>query len=289
MSRKPTAELEISLKYDGPAVQSGAMAVEDIVPVLQGFAGAYNKVASVSHVSTQHKLRLTDIRQGSAHLVLDIWSTLADHPQTIQAALKVTAAAMSIVGTIIGVIKLKKHTQGKPYHTKVEGVSGDVTVINAENVTIDAPLEHYNAFKSESIDADLSKIVRPLEEGRINETEIRVEAEGHETIEETISASDKPLFDKGDTSMTTTKETWLTGSINSMVKSTNSGHIYLIDGSRVHFIIKAESPSDFYQVFSHQGPVKVRCVAHMDESLKPTHLDIFEMIPIQSNLFESDD
>ena len=212
-------------------------------------------------VSTQHKLRLTDIRPGSAVLVLDIWNTLAENRQTIQAAATVVSTAMAIVGTIIGVIKLKKHTRGKPYSTKVEGVSGDVTIINTENVAMNCELEQFNIFKEESIDADLSKIVRPLEEGRIDDTDIRVEAEGHETVEETISASDKPLFDKGDTSITTTKETWLTGQINSMVKSTNTGHIYLNDGNRVHFSIKAESPADYYQIFSHRGLVKVRCVA----------------------------
>ena len=264
------------------------MAVEDIVPVLQGFAGAYNKVAGMRGVSTQHKLRLTDIRPGSALLVLDIWNTLAENRQTIQAAAPLVSMAMAIVGTIIGVIKLKKHTRGKPYSTKAEGVSGDVTVINTENVEINCELEQFNIYKEELIDADLSKIVRPLEEGRIDDTDIRVEAEGHETLEETISASDKLLFDKGDTSITTTKETWLTGQINSMVKSTNTGHIYLNDGNRVHFSIKAKTPADYYQIFSHRGLVKVRCVAHMDESLNPTHLDVFEMIPIQPNLFDSE-
>lgn len=262
------------------------MAVEDLVPVLQGFAGAYNTVAGMRGVPTQHKLRLTDIRPGSALLVLDIWSTLDGNPQTIQVTAAVVSAAMAIVTTIISVIKLKKHTRGKPYSTKVEGVSGEVTVINTANVAIDFTLEQFNIFKEESIDADISKIVRPLEEGRIDDTGIRVEAEGHETVEETISASDKPLFDRVDTIITTTKETWLTGKINSMVKSTNTGHIYLNNGSRVHFSIKAESPSDYYQIFSHRGLVKVRCVAHLDESLNPTHLDVLEMIPIQPDLFD---
>ena len=82
----------------------------------------------------------------------------------------------------------------------------------------------------------------------------------------------------------TTKETWLTGQINSMVKSTNSGHIYLSDGSRVHYTIKAERPTDYYGLFGHNGLVKIRCIAHMDENLRPTELEVFEMIPLQPSL-----
>lgn len=73
---------------------------------------------------------------------------------------------------------------------------------------------------------------------------------------------------------------WLIGIIDSMNKSSNSGHIYLADGTRVHYKIKSDWPDQFYPLFSHDGPVRVRCVANFDDTLKPTSVDIYEIIPV---------
>ena len=48
----PTEQLEIVLEYSGPDIEDGAMAVEDLVPVLQGIAGAYGKVAASKGIAT---------------------------------------------------------------------------------------------------------------------------------------------------------------------------------------------------------------------------------------------
>lgn len=277
------AELEIILEYGGPDVDDGAMSLDDLVPVLQGLAGAYGKVAGSQGLTVQHRLRLTAIRPGSARLILDVWDMLGRNAGQLQVVGSFTAAALAIVGIIIAVIQLKKHIKNEPHSTKLDAGSGSIAVINSQNVAITVSLSAYTVFKEKLIDGDLSRIARPLEEGKVNTSALEV-THGKTTHRESIMLSEKPLFEVAETTVTTTKETWLTGRINSMTKSTNSGHIYLSDGNRVYYKLKAEKPSDYYGLFGHSGLVKVRCVAKMDENLRPTELEIFEMIPLQPNL-----
>lgn len=259
------------------------MSVEDLVPVLQGLAGAYGKVAGSLGQTTQHRLRLTAIRPGSAKLILDVWDTMGRNSGQLQVAGALVASAVAIVGIIISVIQSKKHTKGEPHSTKLDATTGSISIINSQNVAITVSPAAYNVFKENLIDTDLSRIVRPLEQDQIVSSSLTV-TEGTTIHRESITLAEKSLFEITDTSITTTKETWLTGQINSMTKSSNSGHIYLSDGNRVHYKIKADSPSTYYGLFGHSGLVKVRCVAKMDENLRPTELEIFEMVPLQSKL-----
>ena len=77
-----------------------------------------------------------------------------------------------------------------------------------------------------------------LRKAKITSSSIEVTS-GKTIRRESITLHEKPLFEVVETAITTTKETWLTGQINSMTKSTNSGHIYLSDGSRVYYKIKS--------------------------------------------------
>jgi hypothetical protein len=51
------AELEIILECAGPDVDNGAMAIDGLLPVLQGLAGAYGKVSGAQELNVQHRLR----------------------------------------------------------------------------------------------------------------------------------------------------------------------------------------------------------------------------------------
>src|SRR5713101_1739972 len=63
---KPSEVVPFVLKYEGPEVDDGSMSIEDIVPVLQGFASAYGKIASEQGVGVQHRIRITGVERGSA-------------------------------------------------------------------------------------------------------------------------------------------------------------------------------------------------------------------------------
>ena len=41
-----TEKVDIVLEYDGPEVVDGTMPIDDLVPVLQGVAGAYGTIAA---------------------------------------------------------------------------------------------------------------------------------------------------------------------------------------------------------------------------------------------------
>src|SRR5262245_9740556 len=81
----PSEQLEIRLKYDGPDVDDGSMSLQDAVPVLQGFASAYGKIAALEDPHSTHRLRITAVRPGSVVFALDVWQFLNDNAAVIQA------------------------------------------------------------------------------------------------------------------------------------------------------------------------------------------------------------
>ncbi len=280
---KPNQQIEILLRYVGPEVEDGSMSLDDLVPVLQGFASAYGKVAGRRGIAGQHKLRLVAIRPGCADLILDVWGMIGKNTSNLQAVAALVISAMAIVSVIIQVITLKKHTKKQPYQTRADGQSGLIVVVNSENVSISASPEVFNMFREGELDGDLSKITRPLESGRVDSSTIIVR-DGQDEIQETINASERQFFEVAEESVTSTRETTLTGQINTMTKSTNSGYVYLTDGTRVFFRLVAEHPENYYNLFSHSGLVRMCCIAHLDENLKVTQLDVSEITPLQPNL-----
>jgi hypothetical protein len=129
---KPTETVPFVLRYEGPEVEEGSMSIEDIVPVLQGFASAYGKIASEQGVGVQHRIRITGVERGSANILLEVWDTLGKMADPLASASILAGAASVIVSSIIGVIRLKKHLKNRPYTTKVSG-HDTVSVINSSN------------------------------------------------------------------------------------------------------------------------------------------------------------
>ena len=280
----PTSEqIRITLHYAGPDVDDGTMSVDDLLPVLQGFASAYGKIASGRGYSTQHRLRVAGIQKGSANIVLDVWETVGRNAPHLQAVSALSVAVLGVVTLMLQVMKVKKHVKKQPFSTKIDSSMGGIAIVNSANVSLTISPDVYTLFKEKTIDGDLAKIVRPLEPGQVDCSSIIVEV-GEERQEESVSASERPYFDVDSTVTTNTAEMWLTGMINSMTKSTNSGHIYLQDGTRVHYRLVNEHPEQFYGVFQHSGPVKIRCIAQLDENLRPTNLEVREIVPLQRTL-----
>src|SRR5664280_997160 len=102
----------ITLRYRGRDVDDGTMPVDDVVDALQGFAGAYGKVAGQIDPQHTHQLKVTAIRQHSFDVVIVAGMFVASQLKDLET---VTDAAKLVFRTIANVINLKKHTQGKPY------------------------------------------------------------------------------------------------------------------------------------------------------------------------------
>lgn len=288
-------KVEIELQYTGTDVDDGTMSLEDMLPALQGFSSAYGKIAMLQNPDTQHKLRITGVKKGSFHILLEAWNLATQNANQLQIATNiavlgttaagVTTVAYKTVEAIIGVIKVTKHTKKQSYTERINADNQSVVITNCENVTLEVPLEVFRVYKDGLLNQDLNKIVRPLDDNKINSTTIKVRSDNSELMEK-IAIEDRSFFEVEEVVVTNTQEMWLTGVLNSLTKTTNRGSLYLNDGTRVPYRLSGDKPEDMYKFFIHKGAVKVRCVASLDENLKPTQIDISEIMPLQGSMFE---
>jgi hypothetical protein len=58
----------------------------------------------------------------------------------------------------------------------------------------------------------------------------------------------------------------------------------LPNGERVGYRFKTAHPEKFYEYVLRRGLVRVKCVAHLDENLKPVHIDITDIEPLDPEL-----
>lgn len=286
MTTKPTEQLEIHLRYEGPDVDNGSMSVEDIIPVLQGFSSAYGKLATVDDPDSTHRIRITGVRPGSADIILEVWKFLGDNVAEITSVGVIVGGAVFITRKIMGVIKLKKHTKRKPHQERIVG-DNSIIVANSENVEISVALDVYELFKSKHLDNDLNKMMQPLEKDHIDSVELSAKGLSSETFSERVSLDERQYFDVETVVTTTTHETWLIVKLNSLTKSTNNGWAYLSDGNRVFYSYTGNDQRKLYTLFAYPGPLKVNCIASMDENLKVVRLEISDLEKTQENLFSN--
>lgn len=91
---------QITLKYEGPDVDDGSMSISDFVPVVQGFASAYGKLANAKGIRSQHNLRVVGISKGSANILLKVWELLGENSGQFESIEVIGSSALSIVAII---------------------------------------------------------------------------------------------------------------------------------------------------------------------------------------------
>ena len=69
----PESSVRVSLKYSGSDVDGGTMPISEVVSALQGFSGAYGKIASSLMPDSSHELRVTAVKEGSFDLSIAAW------------------------------------------------------------------------------------------------------------------------------------------------------------------------------------------------------------------------
>lgn len=115
--------------------------------------------------------------------------------------------------------------------------------------------------------------------------EIQARSADGEVLRERITAEERPYFRTTEVAVTDTQETWLVVKLNSLVKSTNAGWLWLSDGTRAYYRYTGDDPNKLHQLFgTYDGPVRVRCVAHLDENLKVVSLDVWDIQRAQGDL-----
>ena len=281
---KPGERVEIHLRYEGPDVDDGTMSLQDIIPVLQGFSGAYGKLAATDDPGSRHLVKIVAVRQGSADIVLEVWKALGDNADQITALGVLSSSAFWIFERLTRVIHLKRHVRGRPFEESISA-HNSIVVTNSENVAIEVSPPIHELFKSGILNKDLDRLTRPLVEGRIDAAEIEARSEDGNVLRERITVEERPYFESRE--VTSTQEMKLVVRLNSLTKTTNSGFLYLKDGKRVSYRYLGEDQQQLHVIFgTFNGPVQVRCKARMDENLDVVSLDIFEIESVQGGLFD---
>ena len=228
-----TERIEIHLKYEGPDVENGTMSLQDVIPVLQGFSGAYSKLAEIENPDTTHRITLSAIRQGSADIILEVYQGLIDNAEPIGAIAGLVTGGVSLRGSafeimkmIFDVIRIIKHVGADAFGKRIS-VENGIVINNSNNVQLTVLPSSYKLYKDGKLNEDLEHLTRPLVEGRIDSADFVVRANNGESLSQRVTAEDRPYFEKEDIVVTTTKEMDLIATLNSLTKSTNSGLLVL--------------------------------------------------------------
>jgi len=290
-SNRIMERVEIHLKYEGPDVERGTMALQDIIPVLQGFSGAYATLAAIEDPDSDYRIHISGVERGSADILLQAWKWVGDNADAIEAAAAITTVggsiAFFIVRTILDVAKLKVHVGDEPFKESISLENG-IVVHNSDGDQVVVNVETFNIYKDGKLDRDLERLTRPLEKGRIDSAEFEVKSGDGEVISHRITAEDRPHFEIEDLAVTSTRETQLVAKLNSLTKSTNSGYLYLQNGKRVFYRYLGEDCLNLHAIFgNYDGAVKIRCEARMDDQLEVVSLDVFQIERMQNELFDA--
>lgn len=275
--------VEITLKYEGKDVANGTMSVGDVVIALQGFAGAYGKVASAIDPKSEHEIRVSQINKSSFAVVVEAW--IQGHKDLLKAS---SAAVPIVAGIIIKLIEFKKKNKGREPTLQING-DHNIVLMGEGNTHVVMPIELHKTIQSKSLDSDFEKIVRPLETQKIDRAELTSnDREGH--IERTeISASEKQYFQAESTATTTSKPTEIIGQMVSLNKESNRGTFRMQNGTSVKYHLVGSDPSPMYHAFAHKGIVRVACTATFDDNLVPQSLEITSIERLQLPLAFSGD
>jgi hypothetical protein len=282
----PSSQIvDVSLKYHGPDVDDGTMLVEDVVPALQGFSNAYSKIVATKNLPYEHKIRITGLTQGSFDISLQVWEAITSNTDQIQAVGVVAGGAVGVIKIIFGVIDMIKHTKNRPLHTKI-GEGNVVIVVNSDGVEKEFPLEVFNIFSEKTIVPDLSKIVNPLETGKIDSLDVTALLDS-KTISTTIADEEKPYFDGNVEEIAKTQEAELQGEFVSLNKHTNRGKFSLTNGKQILYQLPNERPERFYPFVIDKGRLmKVKSIVHLDSNLDVLKIDILDVEAIQQSLID---
>jgi len=278
----PESSISISLKYRGRDVEEATMPIEEVILALQGFSGAYGKIASSLLPDTAHELRVAAVKEGSFDLSIIAWVTTAQGKETLHALSETYSAAKFVFGVFKDYIDTKKHLKDKPFSIKVEGSHNTIFAFNGDGFGKEITPQILDLLKTKLIEKDVAKIVSPLEAGRIEDTIIEA-TDGTETLKTQVDSDEKAYFGL-ESKEENKQEVTLSGRLVSNNKDTLKGTFSMANGRNVPYHYVGKNPELFQSVYAFSGNVRVHCIAYSDESLEVKRVDITEAIQMQGNL-----
>ena len=283
-------KVTISLRYEGPEVENGSMALNNIISVLQGFTGIYGIIAKKNHPDAAHQLHISDIQPGSIDIILEAWQWIEENENTIQTTIIPLAAQSTIILSIIkeffALATFKIHVANKNFEKHPSGAKqSNITNYNGDNMTVNNTTVNFIA--DGKTNHYLYQTVKMLREGRIDAAEFKATTSDGEEIKKRITAEERPSFEPQDIKMIITQRKDVVVTLNSLTKSTNNGHLYLTDGTRIPYSYKGDLPDKLYSIFGTDNkPILASCELHRDREFEITHADIYDVDPLQDPLFD---
>lgn len=285
-----TDQTRVVLRYAGRDVDDGTIAVDDLMAALNGFSGAYYRLAEREAQDVKQRIKVTGISKSSANVHLEIFQWARAHPKLATAATGAVAYVGKkltdiVIAKIAGVAKAKKHIQNGLYTTEVSlnGNDNQVIIVNGLNARLPVDRDVYDLLQEGTIDSELDKMASPLREDAIDVFEIK--HEGSATADLHLDASDRPYFAKVRREATTTAELTMVGTMNTISKANNSGVFIAENGRRIRYKFTSEEKlPELYRQFAHLGPVRITCTAKLDENLDVISIDISNVEPLQRSI-----
>ena len=278
--------ITISLAYSGPLADDGTMPVSDVISALEGFSGAYAKLATRLTPHVEHRLRVTDIHHSSFTVMLASLVFLGTQP-TQQQLLEVTIDSVKrVVGALVKLVSAKKHTRGRPGDITIEGNENTIYIVNGDHAKFEIPHDLVDIYREGLIDGDLARMASPLRRNEIDSARISADGIAGEITAVEISESDRSSFETtSSVTVSTTNDTPIEGTFVSLNKENNSGRFRLQDGTGVPYKFIGNDPYSFHSQFSIRGAVRIICDAELDQNLRPTRLAIKSVQQLQARLF----
>jgi hypothetical protein len=169
---QPPEQLRIHLRYVGPDVTDGSMRIEDVTKALQGFTGAYEKIAADISPLEQHELRVAEINPTSFDIVILAAMSIGQYADQLSAIKSAVEGIVRVVHVITSVVLAKKHTKGKPFQIAIKG-DNNVVIVNSEGSEMKIEPKALEILQEKVIDVDLNKIVEPLRAKSIEEVQLK--------------------------------------------------------------------------------------------------------------------
>lgn len=283
-----TESLPVEIRYSGKDVEDGSMPLSDVVGALKGFSDAYTQLVIFKKSEVHHTIRINGIKQGSVSFVLEVLQTMGQHKDAME-ALGGLGGAAAVITLLLQVIDLTRFSKGKDCTPVAPATSivgnNNIIIQNCDNVQMEFPLVAYEAYTEGLIKQHLSKMCAPLETGKIDAVAISTNDKEGKKVESVITSKEKGSFEYSSEEIVETKEMVLVGNLVSLNKERNGGSFRLQNGTRISYKLKSDHPEFLYGHILHKGLVKVKCIAHMDENLNPTRIDITDIQDMQPSLF----
>ncbi len=281
-----TESIEIQMLHEGEDVANATMEIDDAISVLQGFAGAYVRIANTENPDVDHRITLTGIKEGSIVFLLEV---IAENPEIVAAGLEVVAnpIAARTLEILFEVIATKLHVAGRKAIVNVEG--NQIGLTNSSNVTKYVSQQVYNFYGDKAVNRNLDTLTKPLAKEGIDAAEYKALPGNDKVLSQRVESEDRPLFEAKDGAEIEVVQQELVVTLATLTKKSNKGWLYTHDNDRVPFNYVGDHPERLHTVFgTYYGKIKAQCEVMIRDGSDVTYVTIHDFQTMQNDMFNTD-